>query len=95
VLLGLRAGPILIGAPCRVIYVVREPHRCGFAYGTLPGHPERGEEAFIIEQRSDGTVTFTITAFSRPAAPLAKAIGPAGRALQRRITARYLTALAS
>jgi uncharacterized protein (UPF0548 family) len=66
-LLGLGVGVIRIAAPCRVIYAVHEPYRRRFAYGTLPGHPERGEEAFIIEQHHDGTVTFTITAFcARP-----------------------------
>lgn len=94
-LLGLGAGPIRIAAPCRVIYAANEPHRRGFAYGTLPGHPERGEEAFIIEQHRDGAVTFTITAFSAPATLIAKASGPAGRAIQRRIIGRYLHALAN
>ncbi|HEX9537858.1 MAG TPA: DUF1990 family protein [Streptosporangiaceae bacterium] len=40
-------------------------------------------------------MTFTITAFSRPATLLARAAGPAGRIIQRRITGRYLQALAS
>ena len=35
-------------APCRVVYVVDEPHVRGFAYGTLPGHPESGEERFVV-----------------------------------------------
>jgi uncharacterized protein (UPF0548 family) len=35
-------GPIRV--PCRVVYVLDEPERRGFAYGTLPGHPESGEE---------------------------------------------------
>lgn len=95
VLLGLGTGHLRIGAPCRVVYLTDEPGRQGFAYGTLPGHPERGEEAFLLEQHHDGTVSFTITAFSRPATPLAKAAGPAGRAIQRNLTARYLRALAS
>jgi uncharacterized protein (UPF0548 family) len=95
VLLGLGTGRLRIGAPCRVVYLTDEPGRRGFAYGTLPGHPERGEEAFLIEQHHDGTVSFTITAFSRPATPLAKAAGPAGRAIQRHLTTRYLRALAS
>jgi uncharacterized protein (UPF0548 family) len=95
VLLGLPAGPVQISAPCRVIYVVHDPSRRGFAYGTLPGHPESGEEAFVIERHADDTVTFTITAFSRPATLLARAAGPAGRIIQRRITGRYLQALAS
>jgi uncharacterized protein (UPF0548 family) len=95
VLLALGTGHLRIGAPCRVVYLTNEPGRRGFAYGTLPGHPERGEEAFLIEQHHDGTVSFTITAFSRPATPLAKAAGPAGRVIQRHLTARYLQALAS
>jgi uncharacterized protein (UPF0548 family) len=93
VLLGVGAGRIRAHAPCRVVYVVDEPGRQGFAYGTLPGHPERGEEAFIVGQHSDGTVTFTVTAFSAPATLLARAAGPAGRAVQRHITSRYLRAL--
>src|SRR4051812_18669326 len=56
--LGLRIGPVHIWAPCRVAYVVDEPDRRGFAYGTLPGHPERGEESFIVSLQQDGTVQF-------------------------------------
>jgi uncharacterized protein (UPF0548 family) len=93
VLLGMGIGPLRLDAPCRVVYVVDEPRRRGFAYGTLAGHPESGEEAFMIEYRDDDTVTFTITAFSRPAAPLARLAGPLGRIAQRRITARYLRSL--
>lgn len=92
-LLGLHLAAIRIAAPCRVVYVISESARRGFAYGTLPGHPERGEEAFIISQHEDATVTFTITAFSRPASPLAKAAGPLGQLIQRHITSRYLQAL--
>jgi len=95
VLLGVGAGPIRLRVPCRVVYVTDEPGRRGFAYGTLPGHPESGEEAFIISRQDDGTVTFTITAFSRPATALAKIGGPLGCAIQDHITARYLRALAS
>ena len=90
--LRLGCGPLAFRAPCRVVRVVHEPTRRGFAYGTLPGHPESGEESFTLDDR-DGRVTFTITAFSRPATRLARAAGPASRALQRTITRRYLRAL--
>ena len=40
----LGTGLAAIAAPCRVVAVIDEPDRCGFAYGTLPGHPEQGEE---------------------------------------------------
>lgn len=48
VLPGVGAGPLRLRAPCRVVYTVTESRRRGFAYGTLPGHPECGEEAFVI-----------------------------------------------
>src|SRR5262249_31268900 len=69
--LSLGVGPLRLGAPCRVVYAVDEPRRQGFAYGTLPGHPESGEEAFIVEHHGDDTVSFTITAFSRPSSAIA------------------------
>jgi uncharacterized protein (UPF0548 family) len=68
-------------APCRIVRVIDESDRVGFACGTLPGHPECGEEAFVVERRADGTF-FSITAFSRPADPLARLAGPIGRAIQ-------------
>ena len=44
-LLGLGIGSLRLRAPCRVVYAIDEPRRRGFAYGTLAGHPESGEEA--------------------------------------------------
>jgi len=93
VVLGLGIGPVRVEAPCRVVYAIDEPRRRGFAYGTLAGHPESGEEAFVIELHDDGAVSFTITAFSRPATRLAKIAGPLGGIVQRRITTRYLRAV--
>ena len=92
-LLGLGIGSLRLRAPCRVVYAVDEPRRRGFAYGTLAGHPESGEEAFMIEHHDDDSVSFTITAFSRPATRLAKIAGPLGAVVQRQITARYLRSL--
>jgi uncharacterized protein (UPF0548 family) len=87
-------GTFQILAPCRIVYVVDEPHRFGLAYGTLPGHPESGEEAFIVERDSDGSTAFRITAFSRPALMVTRLAAPATRVVQRRVTHRYLQALA-
>jgi uncharacterized protein (UPF0548 family) len=92
-ILGLGFGSLRLRAPCRVVYAVDEPRRRGFAYGTLAGHPESGEEAFMIEHHDDDTVSLRITAFSRPATRLAKIAGPVGAVVQRRITARYLGSL--
>ncbi|HEV2779007.1 MAG TPA: DUF1990 domain-containing protein [Actinophytocola sp.] len=91
--LSIGIGWLAVRAPCRVVYVVDEPRRRGFAYGTLPGHPESGEELFLLERHDDGSVTFTITAFSRPASALAKLAGPLGRRIQDAVTDRYVRAL--
>jgi len=76
-------------APGRVVYVLDEPDRVGFAYGTLPGHPERGEEAFIVV-RAEGRIRFEVLAFSRPHDPLARLGQPVARALQARTLKTYL-----
>ena len=90
----LRIGPppLQVRAPCRVVRVVDEPDRVGFAYGTLDGHPERGEEGFFVE-RVAGEARFTIVAFSRPATALARVGGPLTRLVQDRVTERYLRAI--
>ena len=72
---------------CRIVDVIEETKpRCrfGFAYGTLPGHPESGEERFLIEIDDDGIVWYDILAFSKPHHPLAKIGYPFVRRLQKR-----------
>jgi uncharacterized protein (UPF0548 family) len=93
VLVVVRQGPLSTIAPCRIVYVVEEPERFGFAYGTLPGHPEQGEEAFLVERSPDGNVRLTITAFSRPRDPLARMGGLVTRWIQTRTTKAYLDAM--
>jgi uncharacterized protein (UPF0548 family) len=85
-------GPAQIVAPCRIVAVFKEPDSFGFAYGTLPGHPEQGEESFVLERRDDSTY-FSVRAFSKPVDPLARLSGPVGRAVQRSVTRRYVSAL--
>jgi uncharacterized protein (UPF0548 family) len=86
-------GPWSAAAPCRVVYIVNEQDRRGFAYGTLRGHPESGEELFVLHSDSTGTVQITISAFSRHASLLSRAAGPAARIVQHSVTTRYLRAL--
>ena len=73
---------------CRVVYVVDEAgptRKFGFAYGTLPGHVESGEERFLIEwDRGDDAVWYDILAFSRPNHVLTRLGYPVVRRLQRR-----------
>ncbi|OBK51611.1 DUF1990 family protein [Mycobacterium sp. 1081908.1] len=81
-------------APCRVVYVVDEPDIRGFGYGTLPGHPESGEERFVVRRDpATDAVYAEVSAFSRPAAWWARAGGPLVRAAQRVIARRYLRAV--
>ncbi|WP_250304945.1 DUF1990 domain-containing protein [Streptomyces sp. NBC_01387] len=83
VVVGLGVGSWRLRAPCRVVWTAQEPRRVGFAYGTLPGHPECGEEAFVVERRDDGVVWLTVSAFSRPDAWWARAAGSLVPVFQR------------
>jgi uncharacterized protein (UPF0548 family) len=85
-----RVGPAYLLAACRIVAVVDEPDRYGFAYGTLPAHPEEGEELFLVTRGGDGTVRFEITSFSRPHDLIARLGGPVARRVQQRATRRYL-----
>lgn len=67
--------------PARVVYTLDDEistaegtvRRYGFAYGTLPDHPERGEERFLIEwNRADDHVEYELLAYSHPGHWLAR-----------------------
>lgn len=94
VLLGFGVGRLRLTVPCRVVYLVEEATRLGFAYGTLTGHPEAGEERFLVALRPDGEVTTEVTAFSRPALWWSRIGSGVGRRVQTAVTSRYLRALA-
>jgi uncharacterized protein (UPF0548 family) len=85
-----RLGPLHVLAACRIVAVVDERDRYGFAYGTLPAHPEEGEERFLVTRADDGSVRFEITAFSRSHDLLTKLGGPVARRVQQRASRRYL-----
>lgn len=92
---GFGVGPFRINAPCEVVWVHPAlpgggPQRAGFAYGTLPGHPERGEEAFEVEIDAQGRVFLKITAFSRHSNWFYTAGGAVARRAQGLITSRYI-----
>ncbi len=95
VTLAWTAGPVRVTAPCRVIRVTKEPAAAGFTYGTLPGHPEQGEEAFTVRLGPNGDVGLEIVAFSRPALWYSRLAVPVTRLVQHRITDRYLSALSA
>ena len=70
---------------CRIVYVIDEPDRFGFAYGTLPEHAESGEERFTVEFHPDsGEVWYDVFAFSRPGNLLVTLGYPYGRYRQKK-----------
>lgn len=90
----VRAWLPLPAFACVVVAVVDEPDRAGFAYGTLPGHPESGEELFLLtHEPATGAVVLRIRAFSREGTRWSRALALPVRLGQRLITARYLRAL--
>lgn len=74
----LGVGPLTVAAPTRVVWADHE----GFGYGTLPGHPFAGEEAFRAVLR-DGDLWLDVEAYSRPAWAVARAAGPLVPLFQR------------
>lgn len=89
----LRVLGVWWAMPARVVYVVEEPARYGFAYGTLPGHREQGEELFSVERDADGVVYYRLRAFSRPGTWLAALARPYLRYQQARFRADSLAAV--
>ncbi|WP_135459396.1 DUF1990 domain-containing protein [Mycobacterium sp. DL99] len=90
-----RWGPVVVREPVRVVAVVNDDDRCGFAYGTRLGHPVCGEEAFIVHRNAVGTVFLTLRSLTRPApeGPW-RPLFPALLIAQRYFRRRYLRALA-
>lgn len=91
----LSLGPGRIKTRCRVVYVIAEERRSGFAYGTLEGHPERGEEQFTVALTDDERVVFSLRAFSRNAWLFARLGSPVSNRVQAMINRRYLAAAVS
>jgi len=69
----------------RILYVIDEPTRFGFAYGTTPMHVERGEERFLLEyDPTSGAVFYDLLAICQPAHWMAKLAYPYTRSRQHK-----------
>lgn len=99
---GFGVGALRLPVPCEVVWAV-EPQAqnahdetgellAGFGYGTLPGHPALGEEAFIANMKPDGGVHFRLLAFSRPAGLIYTLGSPLTKVTQAGVTRSYLQA---
>ena len=92
----IRVGPYWWLNASRIVELVDggvSARRFGFSYGTLPGHAESGEERFLVEHASDGSVWYDLRAFSRPQSWLAKVGYPLARGLQKRAGAESMLAV--
>ncbi|MCZ2404526.1 DUF1990 domain-containing protein [Paenarthrobacter sp. Z7-10] len=101
---GFGLGPIRLPIPCEVVWLEKptavvvlpdgrtRPQRAGFGYGTLPGHPASGEEAFMASLHADGSVYFELLAFSKPAGLIFRLGSPVTTFAQSFATQRYLQA---
>ncbi|WP_331460807.1 DUF1990 family protein [Arthrobacter sp. zg-Y769] len=99
---GVGFGRVRYYAPCRVIWSTQavldddgvpvRGQRSGFGYGTLPGHPERGEEGFYAELGEDGRLYFRIAAYSRPGNRVVGAVNLVNVRIQQFYTNRYFRA---
>jgi uncharacterized protein (UPF0548 family) len=90
---GIGAGPLRLWVPCKIVWVVDEPDRYGYGFGTLPGHIATGEEAFLLSTDAVGDVWFEVRAFSRPALWWVRLGDPLARLVQARVTDRYVDAM--
>lgn len=88
-----RIGPVRLREPVRVVDVVDLPDRRGFAYGTRPGHPVSGEEAFIVHRTPDGTVWLTLRSLTRASGGWRRLLLPAALLAQPFYRRRYQAAL--
>ncbi|WP_231496066.1 DUF1990 family protein [Cellulomonas sp. HZM] len=92
-------GPVVVREPVRVVAVVDTDDRCGFAYGTLDGHPVSGEEAFVVHRDRTGddagTVRLTLRSCTRAGRAGWRLAFPAILIAQRWYRRRYARALAT
>ena len=95
----VRVAGLWFANPCRVVYTRFDAETAtettfDFAYGTLPGHVESGEERFRIAlDAATGEVTYEILAFSRPALWQTRLGYPFARRMQRRFAEASARAL--
>lgn len=96
---GFGVGQLRLPVPCEVVWAL-EPQQlkapdgssvmvAGFGYGTLPGHPALGEEAFLALMTADGRVDFRLLAFSKPAGLIFTLGAPVTKLVQAGVTRSY------
>lgn len=93
VVVAARTGGLWTLNPARIVSMVEDDGRVGFAYGTVEGHAVAGEERFTVSRDAQGVVRYDITARSRLRHPLARLAGPIALRAQRRFAQASLQAM--
>lgn len=91
----IRLGPICLTTAVRVteitIATVENEQVYQFSYGTLTGHPEKGEAWFRVRGCSDSLkIKFEMRALSRPGNLLSKLGAPMSRFIQKSVSQKAL-----
>lgn len=96
---GFGVGQLRLPVPCEVVWTLESQQLetpggasvtvAGFGYGTLPGHPALGEEAFLAVMTADGRVDFRLLAFSKPAGLIYTLGSPVTKLTQAGVTRSY------
>lgn len=90
----VRVAGVVFVNDARIVRVVDEPSRFGFAYGTLARHAECGEESFTVElDARTGSVWYDLRARSRPSRLWIRLGRPWVRRLQARFARDSLVAM--
>jgi uncharacterized protein (UPF0548 family) len=88
-----RCARLTVREPVRVVGLVDQGSRRGFAYGTRLGHPVSGEEAFIVHRDETGEVWLTVRSMTMPAPGWRRVGFPLFLTAQRVLRRRYLRSL--
>ncbi|WP_460773631.1 DUF1990 family protein [Microbacterium sp. GXF7504] len=80
-------------AELRVIFVVEEKRRVGFALGTVGGSVVSGEESFMLDWYPNDEVWFTVRSFDAPVALLYKVLPVLTKRRRHKLMQRYLRAI--
>lgn len=86
-----RFGPRAI--PMLIVFVIDEPSKVGFGYGTTQIGAESGEESFILEHHDDDTVWLTIRSILATRGGLHALAAPRVRRHRRELTRAELRSL--
>jgi uncharacterized protein (UPF0548 family) len=88
-----RVGGQSADAELRVIFVIEEKRRIGFALGTVDGSVVSGEESFMLDWYANDEVWFTVRAFDAPASWLYRMVPALIKRRRRQLSGRYLRAM--